>query len=426
MMILFWLIAVAMLALSLFVLLRTTLRQENQSQIAAVDTELQRQNLVVAQDRLADLEAEHARGELSDEEINRYRDDVKQMLANDLHPASSTPDQAVSVVVSRRSNLAIALTLALLLPAITLPVYLWLGSPNLVEGLPMQQLRGEDGQELSLEEMLVRLEQRLQEDRDNLEGWIMLARSAMAMDEYPMAARAYEEILRLTGESADVLLPLADSLAMAQGGTMLGRPAELIMRALELDPDNWTALWLAGHAAEEQGDTAQALAYWYKARQLLADSPEELAVLVQQIGALEARSGIAVPADGATPSATNPPADAVPVALRLAVSLSPELQREIQGDETLFIFARAVNGPPMPLAAVRRQARDLPLEVTLDDSQAMIAGHQLSTQQQVHLSARISRSGQPTAQSGDLFGELRSVDTREGNLLLLVINQRQP
>jgi cytochrome c-type biogenesis protein CcmH len=226
----------------------------------------------------------------------------------------------------------------------------------------------------------------------------------------------------LVGDEPAVMLRYADALAMAQGGKIAGEPFEFIKRALELKPDDTTGLWLAGLGYEEQGQYEQAVQHWRKLETLMQNDPASQNEVRNLIARAEQKLGRTVMVE----TAPAKPAAASSVALKVTVSLDAALQDKVSAEDTVFIFARAMEGPPMPLAAVRKQVRDLPLTVTLDDSMAMMPQMKLSNFNEVKIGARISKSGAPRPESGDLQGEITSVKTENRETIQVRIDQVVP
>jgi cytochrome c-type biogenesis protein CcmH len=195
-----------------------------------------------------------------------------------------------------------------------------------------------------------------------------------------------------------LLADLAEALAMARGQKMRGEPEELVLRALQLDPKNLKALALAGGAAFERDNFRAAARYWERMLPLVpADSADARTI---QANVDEARARSLDKGAAKEDSAKNPAA----TALRGVVTLSPKLAAQASPDDTVFIFARAAEGPPMPLAVLRKRVRDLPAKFALDDSMAMAPGMKLSDHPRVVVGARISKSGNALPQPGDLQG----------------------
>ena len=218
------------------------------------------------------------------------------------------------------------------------------------------------------------------------------------------------------------LVVLADSLAMTQGGKLSGRPLSLVMEALEKEPNHTTALWMAGQAAANQKQYTEAIDYWQRAALGLKDNKEmlgELRSMIDEAVVLAKQAGMEV-AELSLPESTSD------VSISIEVTIDPDLLQQIQENDVLFIFARAVSGPPMPLAAIKRQARELPVSIVLDDSSLLRPGTSLTQFEQLKLGARVSHSGQPVAQTGDLQSDVQVVKTGSKEVILLHIDKRVP
>ena len=266
--------------------------------------------------------------------------------------------------------------------------------------------------------MLAQLERRLAEQPGNraeeMEGWLMLANSYSALQRYPEAARAAANLYRLRPDDPDILFRYADSLATANEGVFAGRPAELIQQGLALDPENPGGLWLAGLAARQAGDNQSTIRHWERLLPALEPGSVPAERLQQQLRL--ARGQAAAVAEDADDK----------VALRIEVSLLASLKQQARPDAALFIYATALTGAPMPIAIVRKKAGDLPVEVQLDDTSAMLPGNTLSNHAEVRLIARVSNSGNARPQSGDLIGRVNAISTRHKGLIRLIIDKRIP
>ena len=272
-------------------------------------------------------------------------------------------------------------------------------------------------------EMVGRLAQHLKDQPDDAAGWALLARAYSAMGRFAEAVPAYDKVLALQGETADLLADSADALAGLNQGKLNAQALARIERALVLDPDNVKALALAGSAAFDARDFATAVRQWQRVESAL---PAESALRRQiQASLAEARQlgGLPAGASGpasvagepgriaAAPSAGIAPTTAAvaPTTAAIAVSgrvtLDPALAGRVSPDDTVFVVARAASGPRMPLAVLRKQARDLPFDFSLDDSMAMAPSAKISGQRQLVLSARISKRGDARPQPGDLTGQ---------------------
>jgi cytochrome c-type biogenesis protein CcmH len=245
-----------------------------------------------------------------------------------------------------------------------------------------------------LEVMVERLATRLRESPGDIEGWKLLGRSYSALGRFPESATAYAKAAVLEPRDAQLLADFADVLAMAQGQRLEGEPEKLIARALELDPKNLKALALAGTAAYARKDYATAAAQWEKMLPLVHPDSED-ARAIRRTCRRRALAGWAAKQAGA--------------AVKGTVSIHSKVKSNASPEDTVFIFARAVEGPPMPLAVQRVKVRELPVAFALDDSMAMAPGMSLSAHPRVVVVARVSRTGSPAAQPGDLQGASAAV-----------------
>lgn len=252
------------------------------------------------------------------------------------------------------------------------------------------------------------LAQRLREQPEDLQGWVLLARAYQATQRYPQARDAFAEALRLAPTEPNLIIEFAEAIAMASPDRSLaGEPTRLIERALELDPDNQRGMWMRGVAARQQGDYAGAVHWWSQLLQRLpAEAPVRAAIEEQlaEAQALQRDNGATASLRPST-TATAVPGEPAPAAgLVVNVELDPQLKDRLPPGAALFVFARPAEGPRMPVAIQRLSADRLPVTVRLDDSHAMVEGMTLSTTPQVVVGARVSLSGDATPRSGDLEG----------------------
>ncbi|HEY6133559.1 MAG TPA: tetratricopeptide repeat protein [Rubrivivax sp.] len=287
--------------------------------------------------------------------------------------------------------------------------YLWTGSPSGIPGgaPPPGFAQQQDAEDPALAAsaaaefnvMVERLAARLKDKPDDAVGHAMLGRSYLVLGRYDEAVAAYERALKIEPQQASLIVDYAEAVAMKNGRTLEGEPLRLIDRALKIDPAHLKGLSLAGAAAFNREDYAGAVARWDRVVAIgPADDP-----LVQNAreSAVQAREAGKLPPAPAGPAVAAAAADA---AVSGTVSLSPALKAAAAPDDTVFIFARAAEGPRMPLAILRKQVKDLPFDFRLDDSLAMSPAMRLSTAPRVVVGARISKSGQAMPQPGDLEG----------------------
>ena len=412
----FWSLAAVMVVVALLFVLPPLLRKR---ELPAVSRDELNTEVIKAQ--LAELDADLAVGKLDQNQYAAARTDLERELLYDLSttgPAQHEP----------RSGRWATLLIIPALPLCAVLLYQQLGSIDLIDKL--QQVRTVQSQTVeqqlaSIEDMVAGLAARLQQQPDDLEGWTMLARTYNILERYREAETAYENVLRLGGENAGVLTDYADAMAMADGGTFTDKSGALLTRALELDPNNVKGLWLSGHWKNQSGAYAEAIRYWQKAALLLPDDGQDKAVITSQIQQARQQLGTAVDSEQQVAASTadvNADNSASGVTLQVQVSLDPALAAKTSPGDTVFIFARAAQGPRMPLAIVRKQVKDLPVSVVLDDTMAMAPGMMLSGFEEVLVGARISKSGNAMAQSGDLQGSKSPVRPADSARLNIVID----
>jgi cytochrome c-type biogenesis protein CcmH len=271
--------------------------------------------------------------------------------------------------------------------------------------------------------MVARLARRLEQDPNDLNGWLMLGRSYTVLQEYPLAVRAYERADGLSGgKSAEALTGEAEALAMSDESALDGRAARLIEQALALAPDSGKALFYGAVIAERHGDLR--LARERFARLLALNPPDNVRpVIEQQISAIDQKLAGA-PASAAAPVASAAPSANSDAVVRVSVSVAPSLAASSSGGAPLFVFVRKPGeaGPPL---AVKRLDSHFPQDVALTPSDSMVPGRAFAAGQSVQVVARIARSGGPVAASGDPFGEVTYQVGRDG-LVRLVIDRLTP
>ncbi|HEY2628121.1 MAG TPA: c-type cytochrome biogenesis protein CcmI [Usitatibacter sp.] len=414
-MLVFWLLATLMTALALAIVIVPLLRNRNTAGPSALEA-----NLAVLRGQKNEIDADVANGVLPESERDEALAELVERARSDL--ASPASDTARS---SRPWVAAVAAAFAV--PALAFGIYAWLGAPGALEAkAPVHDASKLDDQQI--EAMVNNLAQKVKQRPDDPRGWALLARSLSAMGRYDESVEAYEHLAKLVPGDASILADYADSLGMAQGRSLAGRPYELVKKALEIDPHHKKALALAGTAAMDAGDFGVAYKYWESlASELDPGSSDQADVnaLLDELRQKAAASGKPLAATTAA-AKTNPPAKAASApapsmqALTGSVNIAPSIAAKMKASDTLFVFARAENGPRMPLAVVRTTAAALPLKFSLDDSMAMAPTARLSSAAAVRIEARISRSGNALPQSGDLLGtsEVVKPDARDVKIVI--------
>lgn len=372
-------------------------------------------NLSVLRSQLTQLDADLAAGSLNADQLALAKSEIeRRALEEDSSSASSlTP---VPPAQSTRTAWLVGLGI----PLLALGLYGFLGNLQALDSANLQAKTEVDPTPEQIEAMVSALANRLEalpaHQTPDPKAWEMLARAYAAMQKFPEARKAYSRAVELNPGNAQMLADYADVAAMSQGQSMVGEPTELFERALALEPNNLKALALAGSAAFERKNFAEAAQFWEKASQLAPPGSDFAKSLISSTEEARAASG-----SGSGVGKFAPVAGAS-ARIEGVVSLALSLKHKVAPEDTVFIFARAAEGPRMPLAIVRRQASELPISFTLDDSTAMSNELKLSKFSRIVVAARVSRSGNATPQSGDLVGQTGPVTIGAGPLMITIEN----
>lgn len=410
----FIIVAALMVAAALAWVLWPLLRPANK---AAVERRMV--NLSVYKDQFADLDADFARGSISQDNYNEAKAELERRMLDE-----SRADKAPTTAPV--GGLKTALVLGAAIPIIAGLLYAKLGAPDAFSPLATAP---QDQHQLSgaqVDEMTTKLAARLEKEPDNVDGWVILARTYYQQRKFKEASAAYEKLTQLLPNEADLYADYADALAMAQGRQLAGKPMQLVNKALELDPNQWKALAMAGTEAFDRKDYKGAITHWERLKasvgpeapigkqiQASIDEARQLAGLppsaAAPVGPAAAAAGKGPTKEAAGKAAAAAKADTPAAATGgKNVSGTVTLEKAIAGkaspNDAVFVFARPADGSKMPIALTRAQVKDLPLKFTLDDTTSMNPQVKISSFQEVILVARISKSGSAMPASGDLEG----------------------
>jgi len=376
----FWLAAGLLLLVALSFLLIPVLRGRR----AQSEEDRTALNVALYQERLAELQAQQAEGVLSAEQMDSGRAEAARELLADT--------EGVSADRVGRLGKPLPLLAAVLVPVLGLGLYLHYGASDKVE-----LTREFAKPPASLAQMTDRLERAVKAQPDSAESIYFLARTYMAQDRPADAAKMFEAAVALAGRQPELLGQWAQSLYFAGNKAWTPQIQGLADEALKADPREPTSLGLKGINAFESQHFQEAVDYW---RRLLAVLPPDDPSRTALEGGIAKASDRLVQSGGTLKDA--PLVAAAGAHLKVRVTLADELKAQVQPGDTVFVFARAVSGPPAPLAVKRVTVADLPVEVELTDADAMMPQLKLSNFPEVQLVARVSRAGQPT--SGEWIG----------------------
>ncbi len=350
---------------------------------------------------------------------------------------SALPSPSPSAPTAQRSHLAViaALLIAVVLPIGAIVLYQVKGEPgaldparmvaNSASGAPSAEEHGVD-----MDQAVGGLVAKLKENPDNPDGWALLGRAYQSMGKFAESRDALKRAYELMPDNHDLAVEYAQALALSNDGRRItGESRNLLESVLKADPDHQRALWLIGISDYQAGDYNAAITAWNRLLPALppeSDIAESVRTQIADAQKLGGTVAVArLPATSAIPSATTADSGQGPK-LTLKVSLDAKLKDRLGAGATLFVFARAESGPPMPLAIHRGPATELPLTVVLDDSMGMMPSMKLSMFPKVVIGARISDSGNAMPQSGDLQVLTSAIDSSRKEPIDLVINSVVP
>lgn len=296
-----------------------------------------------------------------------------------------------------RGVFVLSLAIALILPLGAGMLYLLVGTPAALNGVSAQAQAS-----ISLPQAIAELRDHLAQQPDDQQGWMLLAQTSAMLRQPGDARDAYDHVLKLDANNAEAMVGWAEADSMLRANHMIeGRARDLLQRAVQLHPDNQRGLWLLGISDFQHGDYHGAAATWRLLQPQLDPGSSVAKAVAEQIAVADARASGA-PA-GASSTVTTKAAQGA--SLQVEITLSPQLKDKLAKGDVLYVYARAPNGPPMPLAVAKVDPATLPATVTLSDAMAMTPALKLSSVTRVFVGARISHGGEPTAQSGDLEGD---------------------
>ncbi len=362
-------------------------------------------NLQATRERLHDIEKEVDNDLIASEELDSIRQEAETTLLLEMSDGKPGETREKSALFHNFWTAVIVVCI----PLFAFLVYLSVGTPtallNNTAGEPEQQAQ-------QLEQLISQLEERLTENPDDEEGWLVLAQTNMVMQRFDQGVEAMENLYRLKGDTPDVLSRYADALTMANEGRFTDKAKQLIKKALFLDANHVHTLWLAGAQAYQAEQFDQAIDYFEKAK-ANTDDAQNIAQIDELIKAARERGNV---------QQNNQPSTEI-TSINVKVDIDESLESKINPDDSLFVFAKAAQGPPMPLAVSKHSVAEFPLKVSLNDSMAMMPELKLSSFDQIIISARVSKSGDPIAQQGDLQGISKMINPKLVDTVSITINE---
>ena len=419
----FWVLTSMMLLLAIGLLVYPLLKARQLSSVAYKES-----NLKINEEKVRELELDLEEGRIDQQFYKVAREELDRELLIDI-PDVSKENAALHYTKAASKHPALALVISVFVPMLALLLYLDLGMHNASDEtfVAAQQ---PSAKQPSIEEMTRKLEEKIEKEGGTVQEWIMLGRSHKYLGNNQQAANAFAVALEQDTENAQLMLERAEVLALSNDRVFTEEARALVLKAYELDPENPNTLWFIGVAEFQQGNHRQAISHLVEllpmaggeeevmksivtivaqSRQALLDAGEDVPELEQMLG-IEQMKADAQAAEAAKAAPATAAASSAATALSVAVDVSDSVRAKFNESDVVFVYAKAKQGPRMPLAVARLTLAALPATVTLDDSMAMVDGMNLSAFDQLVVSARVTRTGSAIAQSGDYIGQLDVTD----------------
>ncbi len=404
----FWVIVVLLIIAALLFIIPPLLQRPDSPEGFVKREEL---SIEVFKDQVLELERDLSNGTLSQEQFELAKHDIERELLESTKAEKLLRTEGSDIADSMAAK-ASAWVIIIALPILTITFYnAFGGGPQAFDDEAQQQpqVAAEGHQGSDVEQMIISLTERLDANPDDAEGWAMLGRSYYFVKDYPRAAKAYEMAIETApSENADIYADYADAKALANNRNLQGAPLAAAERAIAINPNHVKALWLAGTGAYQIQDWKKAKRYWEQLMKHLEPGSDNARMISANLDEIYQMLGVEAPKSNiASISGT--------------VELDPAIAASASPSDVVFIFARAANGPGMPLAILRKTVSDLPMSFTLDDTMAMRPNMKLSSFDELVVGARVSKSGMAMAEAGDLqglSGVVKLSDTNDVNIII--------
>jgi len=326
----------------------------------------------------------------------------------------------------------IGMLVLITIPLAGLLLYQYIGTPEAIKiptSTPRQAAQTQQphsSQQPEMEDMVAQLQQRMTENPDDPEGWLILGRSLKTMQRYPEAVTALTNANRLVPDTPIIMIELAEARLFASGQAQISPESkQLIESALAIDPHQQKGLWLLGMAAAQEGDEAQAITIWQQLLAQLDPASGAAQTVGQQIEMAQTRLGQTAPV-AAVPEAAVPEVVAAGFNIPVVITIADELAMAVPANAALFVFIHPAGAAGMPLAVKRVAPRGFPMSLSFSDADLLRPGMSLQDFEKVDISARISIAGIANAAPGDYQANLVTVDTKAVTAIALHLDQRVP
>jgi len=426
--ILFWVLLLLMLLVAVVILIYPLLRTRYSSAIAYKDS-----NLGLYDDKLAELEVDLGEGRIDHEQYQLARQEIDRELLRDI-PTESRETASIHYASQVKRQPGLALLISVFLPMLALLVYMKLGmhaSADMQHAQAQAQAPAQaqpPGKVGSIEDMTLSLAERLHKNGGSQQEWAMLGRAYKHLGQYMMSVEAYEQANKIA-PNAQLMIEQTESMALGNNQRFTPEARALVMRALELEPDNLNVLWFAGVAEFQAGHYRASIEHLSRLSDEAKKDPEverSLRLYIDKARSQLVAAGEDIPSTDEIMGASTASSDAAPAAggasLQVKVDISSDVRSRFNPGDAVFVYAKAAAGPKMPLAVQRLTLAQLPTTVTLDDSMAMMDGMNMSAFGSVVISARVTTSGSAIAKAGDYIGQSKVEDVSKSEQVNIQID----
>jgi cytochrome c-type biogenesis protein CcmH len=442
----FWVLMVLMLLVAIGLLVYPLLKARQHASLAYKDS-----NLTINDEKIMELDLDLQEGRIDQNYYKSAREELDRELLIDI-PVESKETAAEHYTSVVKRHPALALMISVFVPMLALLLYLDLGMHNASDEsfvASQQQPQQQQGKQPSIEVMTRKLQAKIDKEGGTVEEWTMLGRSHKYLGENEQAAKAFAVALEKDSTNAQLMLELAEALALNNNRIFTDDARALVLKAHEMEPDNPNTLWFAGVAEFQSEKYHNAIEYLTKvlplvdndvevmksvisiiakSRQALVDAGEKMPALEHMPGveALMAKAKAAGKDAPAMAASKKVSSQGPATRLQIFVDVSDQVKQRFDANDTVFVYAKAKQGPRMPLAVQRITLAALPTTVILDDSMAMVEGMNLSAFDELVISARVTKTGSAIAQSGDYIGKIDVADKSADTKLKVIIDKAVP
>jgi len=446
--ILFWVFLVLMLLVAIVLLVYPLLKVRQNTSLAYKES-----NLKINEEKIKELDIDLKEGRIDQHFYKSAREELDRELLIDI-PAVNKQNAALHYTNAATRHPAVAIMISIFVPMLALLLYLQLGmhsasEESFVASQQQPQTQMQSTKELpSVEEMTKKLEAHIEQNGGTVQEWTMLGRAHKYLGNYELAAKAFAVVLEKDSTNVQVMLENAEMIALNNNRSFTPEARALVLKAYALEPGDANVLWFAGVAEYQYGNYQQAIDHLVQLLpmaggeeevkksivSIVARSREQLIASGKEMPELEDILGVKAMADAGSSVDTSTEATAVTTAsstaaitrLNVTVDVSPEVRKKFDAGDSIFVYAKAKQGPRMPLAVQRMTLSALPATVVLDDTMAMVEGMNLSAFDQLVVSARVTKSGSAISQSGDFIGQVDVNDKSAETAINVVIDTVVP